>query len=564
MRIVALYRVSTQKQSDEGTSLDAQRQIYHELAAQRGWTTVNEFRGCESATQANNERRVLQDALQCIRENQVDGLWVIEQSRLSRGDDLEVALLMREIKERRIKIIVRESVRDMASLDERFMLGIQSVVDRAEADRIKERFQRGKKMRATRGEKASGPAPFGYVNPGKGMAGRGKLQVLPAQAAVVRRVFEMALQGMGNGKIAAELNARGVPASRGGKWVKNAISRTLMNPAYVGTAASGVWVGSRKRGFRYDPTNARAILIPNAHPAIIDKATFDAVNGRARNPRTGMPRLLTNLLYVGGHKYGGDVSRGLSYYRGPRGLTGLPWLNADETEARIWDDFCKLATGAAFVEGLMEAARDDRQQSLIAGEIEHLEEQVARRERRLKHLTELRLEGDIDATEYRRRKDEEEQALAGVRDELARQHAKAASLDTKHAPRIAKAVQVLLAGKRALATSQRRQILCAIVRRIDAEVELASAPQRRAANGQVLGGRVREWKVKRVTFHLALPNATAGEYGPHAGSGAGTARGGAVDSTERRARQLDTTSSDCGPMSGTGDGCRAGQKDTTS
>ena len=148
MRVVALFRVSTEKQAAEGASLEAQERDYDRLAAHHGWETVDRFRGAESATQASSDRRVLQQVLACIRDREVQAVYVHEQSRLTRGDELEVAMLMRELKERRIKIIVHGVVRDLASIDERFMVGIQSVVDRAESERIKERMSRGRKEKA--------------------------------------------------------------------------------------------------------------------------------------------------------------------------------------------------------------------------------------------------------------------------------------------------------------------------------------------------------------------------------------------------------------------------------
>ena len=78
MKIVALFRVSTEKQAEYGASLDAQERIYNELAARHGWTTVGTFRGTESATQAAKERKVLQQALHVIRDQPVDGIWVID------------------------------------------------------------------------------------------------------------------------------------------------------------------------------------------------------------------------------------------------------------------------------------------------------------------------------------------------------------------------------------------------------------------------------------------------------------------------------------------------------
>src|ERR1043165_2053779 len=254
MKVVALYRVSTEKQEAEGTSLEGQKLAYRAMAEREGWTTVDEFKGTESATQAATERRVLQQALDCIRANEVDAVWVIEQSRLTRGDELEVALLFRELKERRLKIIVNGVVRDLASIDERFMVGIQSLVDRAESERTKERMQRGKRARAKQGKRASGAAPFGYSNPLKGMPGRGTLQVVPEEAVVVRKLFALAASGMGAPAVAKCLNEAGMRASRAA-WGKTSVLRTLQNPAYIGTSASNVWVRVGKtRGFRFDPT----------------------------------------------------------------------------------------------------------------------------------------------------------------------------------------------------------------------------------------------------------------------------------------------------------------------
>lgn len=568
MRVVGLIRVSTERQADQGTSLDAQSRMLHELAAKNGWQIIGEFKGCESATLASSDRRVLQQVLEAIRTQSPDAVWVFEQSRLTRGDDLEVAMLLRELRERNLKVIICNVVRDLASIDERLMVSLQGVIDRAESERIKERLGRGKKERARRGEKASGPAPFGYRNPAKGMAGRGKLQIVGEQAATIRRVFELALKGMGNGKIAAELNRLGLPASRGGEWVKTAVARVLMNPAYIGVSAANVWVGNKKSGFRFDSKNPRAVWIEGAHDAIIDRATWEAINGRPKNPTTAVPRMLTGLLWAGGRKYGGDTSGGRAYYRAPRGLTGMPWLDADATDERVWSDFARLATGPEFVASLMESARDRSQESIVRAEIEHLAEQVQRRERRIKHLTEMRLEGDIDPAEYRRRKDEEEQALAGLRADLDIQRARAASLDVSQAPRVARAVQVLLAGRSKLTVAQRRQILNTIVRRVEVAAELAVTKQGRSATtGQVVGGRTREWKITAVTFHLSVGGATGGEYGPHAGNGADLATASAAATPGHRSGQSDTTSCDCAQVADAGgDSTRsagAGQLDTT-
>jgi hypothetical protein len=95
--------VSTQAQENEGASLAAQERRYRELAALSGWVTVAELKGQESATKAAGERLVLQRLLSLLRLEPVDAIWVYEQSRLTRADELEVALLKRELRERQVQ-----------------------------------------------------------------------------------------------------------------------------------------------------------------------------------------------------------------------------------------------------------------------------------------------------------------------------------------------------------------------------------------------------------------------------------------------------------------------------
>ncbi len=211
MRVVGLFRVSTEKQEEFGTSLDSQESAFHAMARQQGWEVVATFRGCESATQAASDRRVLQQVLQCLREQEVDAIWVIEQSRLTRGDQLEAASLMRELTERGVKVSVNGTIRDPASIDDGFVMAIQSAVDHMESKRIKQRMQRGKRQRASQGKKASGPSPFGYMNPPPKDPNRGILQVVEDEAVVVRKIFKMSVDGLSDYAVAARLNEHGHP-----------------------------------------------------------------------------------------------------------------------------------------------------------------------------------------------------------------------------------------------------------------------------------------------------------------------------------------------------------------
>ncbi len=570
MRVVALFRVSTERQAELGASLDAQERRYHELARQCGWTTVAEFKGAESATVASKDRRVLQQLLACLREREVDAVYVHEQSRLTRGDELEVALLLRELAERSVKIIVNGHVRDLSSIDESFMVGIQALVDRAESKRIKERLKRGKNEKARQGRRVSGAAPFGYANPGRETGSHGTLKIVPEEAAVVRRIFELRAQGKGVPSIAAELNRAGVRSPRDARWGKTTIRNILANPAYAGISATNVWVQHGKpRTFKLNLSNPDAIIVPDAHEAIIERALWDAVNGRPKCAPTKRPRLLTGLLHINGVKGHGDTFNNKAQYRGPRGLRGLPWLTTPETDDAVWDAFCSLAVGEDFVRQLLERSRANLNQDLIKAEIEFQEERIAKAKKRLDRLVEMRADGEIDKETFLAKRAAEDGAIEGARRELEEQRGKLLSADAGHAARIAGAVRCLVAGKERLTCEQKRQILLSLVRRIDVTAERGALAFKRDERGKILPGSAGVWGITAIRFVVALkPEAGEGtRLGPTSPATAGTARGGgranAAGTPDSRAGQAATTLSNSVPLSKTEDLARSGHSGTT-
>jgi DNA invertase Pin-like site-specific DNA recombinase len=535
---------------------------YRTLAERNGWDTVAEFRGCESATQAATERRVLQQVLACIREQSPDAVYVHEQSRLTRGDELEVALLLRELRERRLKIIVNGVVRDLASIDERFMIGIQSLVDRAESERIKERLGRGKRERAHRGQKNSGPAPLGYENPPPGTRDRGKLRIVSEEAAVVRKLFALAASGKGDQAVAVALNDLGMKAPRGGRWGKSSVRRVLANPAYIGTAASGVWTTEPgKRSFRRDLKGDRAIIVKDAHEPIIDRALWDAVHNRARLPRTAVPRMLTGLLWVDGRPFHGDSCHEASFYRAERGLRGCAWLETKATDAAVWEAFASLATSPEFVLRIMTEAANPKEQAVIQQEVEYLEDQIAKARRRLANLVDLRADGDIDRDTFRAKSDEAKQTVDRCETEAAGLRSKLMTADSTVAERVVSAVRIVLGGQTRLTTSQKRSILGTIVRRVDVEAERTAVRQHRGQDGRLAGSGGLAWSIRKVSFRLALPPVQGATAGQLAEEGAGNEPALAAETD--RCGQLATTYSDCGQEPGRFDD-RGGQLVTTS
>lgn len=550
LRVVAMYRVSTEKQATEGASLDAQQRQYRELAARDGWETVAEFRGSESASQATSDRGVLQQVLACIRDREPNALYVHEQSRLTRGDELEVALLLRELRERRVKVIVGGVIRDLSSIDERFMVGIQGLVDRAEAERIMERLNRGKKERARQGRKACAGCPYGYRNPPPGDPQRGILQVVPDQAAVVKKIFKWIRDGVTDREVVNRLNADGVPPPRSGAryWSRTTVRRMLANPVYIGTQVSGAWSSrtdpstwrnaANTRRFRLDGDGV--IAVENAHEAILSRADWDAVQARPRLPRTTRPNLLTGLLWVNARRYAGDsdcrrqrfyvphrsrqVANGKIVRR--RGDLEHPdesiqlraragcWLSVATTDEAVWQAFLQLATDPQTVASMLRHSQAEPGQSAeeVNNEIRRQELLIDRLMTRLDRLIEMRADGEIDKTTFANKSQEARKRVAAAEAEVDRLKLQLGVGDSTRAQRIVQAVQTVVGsqskGPSKLDIVQRRLMLCSIVERIDVRADAIEEfrQNRKQGGGQFQRGtNGSKWRIRDVTFHLTMP-----------------------------------------------------------
>lgn len=66
----------------------------------------------------------------------------------------------------------------------------------------------------------------------------GQLQIVPEEAAVVKRIFEAYLNGKGLPAIRKELNEAGIPSRDGGKWATISLYYMLRNERYFSPVSS--------------------------------------------------------------------------------------------------------------------------------------------------------------------------------------------------------------------------------------------------------------------------------------------------------------------------------------
>ena len=147
---------------------------------------------------------------------------------------------------------------------------------------------------ASRGFWMTTYAPYGYkrVHVQDGAAKRPKLELNPPADAVVRRVFDMVLQGKSILDVTKTLNAEGIPTTNGKKWLKTTIHTMLSHEAYTGTV---VWGANAKDG-------APPVRVEDAHPAIVSKRDFQKARRLlgSRAPKKVNPRRASSPYLLSG------------------------------------------------------------------------------------------------------------------------------------------------------------------------------------------------------------------------------------------------------------------------
>ena len=103
-------------------------------------------------------------------------------------------------------------------------------------------------------------------------------------APVVRQIFKWRLEGVSPKKMAKKLDEMGAPKYRQaereepGLWATSTISDILANPAYAGTRVYGVRHSAIYMGVKLEKRpEGEWHVTENAHEAIVDRETFDAV-----------------------------------------------------------------------------------------------------------------------------------------------------------------------------------------------------------------------------------------------------------------------------------------------
>jgi site-specific DNA recombinase len=295
MKRYAIYRrVSTEEQARPGhVSLDAQlAECTQHVLRNGGVVAVSEL---DVLSGLKTTREGYQRIKESIRRHDVDVVLALDFSRWGRNAAESIA----SFQELRSLGVPLETVRQ--TTQDPFLQNLHAILAYRDSQEISAKTVVGLRYRAARGE-WSGAPPVGYKVRRKD--GVSKL-AFDENAPMVRRLFREAAAGAHSlaqlSEMAKEWGLRG----RSGHYLsRQALGKILRNPSYRGAVVYGRKSASEFK-LRGKQPESEWIITEDAHPALVDPATFEAVQTALSRNRVDQgtvrrsKHLLTSLVYCG-------------------------------------------------------------------------------------------------------------------------------------------------------------------------------------------------------------------------------------------------------------------------
>ncbi len=272
------YDPDFETQSLEDT-IGRHKAVLDKYASSNGLNVVQVFSEVVSG-ESISSRPEMMKLLGVISEENIEGILCMDIDRLARGNSIDQGIISQTLQYTNTKVITPYKIYDPANeFDEEYM-EFSLFMSRKEYKIINRRLENGRRQSAAEGRFMGGAAPYGYeMVKLKGEKGN-TLRIIPEQAEVVRKVFDLYCnRGYGYVRLANLINELGIPSAKGGKWSVQTIRQMLHNAVYAGYIRRGFKKVVKKLEdgviVRHRAYDNNCELFPGKHEAIIEKSMFD-------------------------------------------------------------------------------------------------------------------------------------------------------------------------------------------------------------------------------------------------------------------------------------------------
>ena len=298
LRVAAYCRVSTDS-DDQINSFIAQVKYYNDFIRLSDGMELVDIYADEgitgtSVSKRDEFKRMMRDS----KLGKIDRVYVKSVTRFARNS-LECIESIRVLKSNGTTVFFENDGIDTETMNSEMILYIKSAFAQCESLSGSRRVSTACRMRMESGTFVTTTAPFGYKLADK------KLVVVPEEAAIVRRIYQLYISGLGVDKIITELNET---AKEYAPWGKGRVEYVLKNERYIGDS---LWQKSYTpailplRNIR-NKGEVDQFYAEGTHESIVDKGTFQQVQQifktkgtRIADKSAPIKRPYSKILYCG-------------------------------------------------------------------------------------------------------------------------------------------------------------------------------------------------------------------------------------------------------------------------
>ena len=305
LRVAAYCRVSTSG-SEQLRSLEIQIKTYTKMIkGHPNWIFAGVFYDIESGLRRSG-RKSLDKMLRKAAKGKIDYIITKSISRVSR-DTLEILKIIRFLRERRINMHFENEKLDSIEANKEFEITLRGMLAQDESRNTSENIQWGFQRKFEKGDIFTKYKNFmGYT------CVDGEIVIVPDQAEVVRKIFDLYLQGLSLGQIKSYLESQGIKTVTGkSNWNAKTIRDMLKNEKYKGdtilqkTFTEDFMTGKKSRNIG----QRNRYYVKDSHPAIISTEVFDNVQEEMAK-RSKFVSNEDGTVEISGSKYNGKYLLG--------------------------------------------------------------------------------------------------------------------------------------------------------------------------------------------------------------------------------------------------------------
>ena len=347
LRVAAYCRVSTDDE-EQLTSYEAQKNYYTDkIMTNKEWTMAGIFadEGI-TGTSARKRPEFLRMIRQC-KQGKIDIVLTKSISRFARNT-VDCLNYVRALKELGIAVIFEKENMNTLEIDSEILITMLGAFAQSESESISANVRWGIRQAMKEG-KATIQYKYLY---GYRKGDDSKPEIIPDQAEVVRKIYDMFLSGTPVRGIQEYLNTSAVPNINGEpKWARSAIDSILTNEKYCGDVLL-------QKTFIDDCINKKVkkntgqlpmYLVQNHHEGIISRETFDAAQAELSRRNAGRSPSKKNAP-TGRSRYSSKYALSDRLYCGECGTRyqRCTWRNRDGSKRIVWRCVSRVDYGSKY------------------------------------------------------------------------------------------------------------------------------------------------------------------------------------------------------------------------